>query len=501
MKKTAILALVVAGLGASYTASAWYLGKQTEATLNSQYSKVLESNPYIEIVERDYQRGLFESEETLTLELFKQLVETMAQVDSEQPSPITEPLRLTIRNRIQHGPFPGFSTLAAAITESEILLPEGIKQDAAKLLGDKSPYSQRTLIRFDGSGSATFSSPKLDVTLPDPQADSNKTISISWQGLEGGMDFTADMKQSSMMALAPELSIKSNDGVHVSFTDMRLEGDQQRIFDDIALLYSGSQRMSIGEVAILVPDTDKKPLIMKQLSYDIELPSDGNFIDLIARLGVGNLQFGEDAIGPVHFDYSLKHLHARSLAEISQAFMGLYTNPDFLTADSEALAAQLMPVLSEHGATILNNAPEFHIDRISFANAKGEARLAARVKLNDLNLDEAAANPFVLITKLEASGEVSLQEEMVLELLRNPPGKEAMGLAALSPEELQAQTQMISEQFEQQVALLTDQGYIIREGNLLKSNAEFKAGQLLVNGKPFMPMDLSEPMEEEPVIQ
>jgi len=281
-------------------------------------------------------------------------------------------------------------------------------------------------------------------------------------------------------------------------SDMRIIGDQQRIFDDIALLYPGSQRMSIGEVAITVPESSRKPLIMKQLTYDIDLPLDGDYIDLIARFGVDNLQLGKDAIGPLHLDYSFKHLHARSLAEISQTFMGFYTDPTLLSGDGEALTAQLMPVLNEHGATILSNAPEFHIDRISFANANGESNLAARVKLTDLNLEEAMANPFVLLSKLEASGELSLQEEMILEMLRNPPGKEEMGLAELSPEELEAQTQMMSAQFRQQVAMLTDQGYLIREGKLLKSNVEFKAGQLLVNGKPFMPMDMPEAMEEEP---
>jgi uncharacterized protein YdgA (DUF945 family) len=497
MKKIAILALVIVGIGAGYTASAWFFGKQAEANLSAQYDHVLETASYIEIVDRDYQRGIFESDETLTLELFRQLIETMSKQadDGGQAAPIDKPLRLTIHTHIQHGPLPGFSNLAAAVIDSELVLPEEVKQDVAKLLGDKSPFSEHTIIHYDGTGYATFTSPKFEVSLPEPTGETNNVLNIAWQGIDGEMTFSADLKHTSMKALAPLLTLSSSDGFNIRLSDMRIEGDQQRIFDDIALLFSGSQRLSIGEVAMTSPDNQQKPLVLKQLTYDIDLPSDGTFIDLNARLGMGNLQFGEDSIGPLHFDYSIKHLHARALAEISQAFMGLYSDPALLAGDSEAFAAQILPVLSTQGATIMNNAPEFHLDRVSFANTHGEASLAARVKLAALDLEEAAANPFLLISKLEASGELRLQEEMILEMLRNPPGKEEMGLSDLSPEELEAQSQMMIEQFQQQVAMLTEQGYVIREGQLLKSDLEFKEGQLLVNGIPFMPLG------EQPIIE
>jgi hypothetical protein len=41
-------------------------------------------------------------------------------------------------------------------------------------------------------------------------------------------------------------------------------------------------------------------------------------------------------------------------------------------------------------------------------------------------------------------------------------------------------------------------GYVTRDGGLLKTNAEFKAGKLLINGKPFMPRAEPAAMENEP---
>ncbi|MEJ2396578.1 MAG: DUF945 family protein [Candidatus Thiodiazotropha sp.] len=90
---------------------------------------------------------------------------------------------------------------------------------------------------------------------------------------------------------------------------------------------------------------------------------------------------------------------------------------------------------------------------------------------------------------------------MVLGLLSNPPGKEQMENTGIPAEEMEAQSQMMVAQFQQQVAMLTDQGYLTREGDLLKSNAVFKQGQLLVNGKPFPPMAPPGAMDDDPMLQ
>jgi len=495
MKKPLILALAVAGIGSAYTAFSWYFGKQTETNLGAQYEYLLQSSPYVEIVQRDYRRGVFASDETLTLELFGKIIKAAANGQDIQAPVPAEPLRLTIRTHIQHGPLPGGSKLAAAIAESELVLPEKVGQEVEKLLGSATPlYTQRSVINFDGSGHATFSSPKFQFTTPRDPAGNTGTL--SWQGIEGSMDFSADMKHLLMTARAPEMNFSADDGTTIRLADLRLEGDQQSLFDDLPIFFSGAQHLSLGELAITPPRDKGGPVILKQVAYDTELPVNGDYIDLVARLSAENLQVEDKSFGPIHLDYSFRHLHTRALAELAQAFMGLYSDPALLAEDPDALATQFMPILNEHGSTLLNNSPEFHIDRISFANADGEANLAARVRMNALNLQDAAENPLMVLSKIEASGELSLQEEMILSLLRNPPAKEQLGIAELSQQEMEAQGQMLTAQFQQQVAMLSEQGYITREGGLIKTNVEYKAGQILVNGKPFMPMPMPMPMDE-----
>ena len=495
MKKTALIILVAAIAGSGYTGASWYFGKQTEAIVNAQYDQLLLMAPYLEIVERDYQRGIFTSRESVKLAISKQLTGDSTSATGHTGDEDT--LHLILHSQIQHGPFPGFSTYAAAVSDTEVSLPEPIDSDLKRLLGDQSPFSQQTTINIDGSGQAIFSSPAFEFELPDQEGGSEEGFKLTWRGIEGNMEFSADMRQFQFDAKAPELLFTSeSDEVKIKLSGISMQSAQQKVFDDIPVFFSGKQQVSVDEVALDIPETETGQLLVKQLSYEVNLPQEGEFIDMVERMSIESLRLGEDSIGPIHFDYSLKHLHARAVAEISQAFMSLYTDAMLASGDSAAMMNNLMPVFTEQGTKLLQHQPEFHLDRISLANAQGESSFAGRVRLNQFDLEQAMANPMLLLTKLDASGELDLQEEMVIELLRNPPGKAAMAQKISDPETLEAESAMRAEQFQQQVAMLTEQGYLTREGKRLKSKAEFKQGQLMINGKPFMPPQLGNGQQE-----
>ena len=486
MKKSALLILLAAVAGSGYTAASWYFGKQTQAIVDTQYEQLLISAPYLEIVERDYQRGLFSSRETVKLAINTQLTGASGQADAEAGA--QEPLHLMLHSEIQHGPFPGFSGFAAAVSDTRVSLPESVDADLKQLLGEQDPFVQHTTIRLDGSGHASFSSPAFELELPAPEGGADDKLKLTWRGIEGSMDFSPNMQQFALDAVAPELVFASErEGVTIKLTGISLQSEQQKVFDDIPVFYTGSQQVSFDEVSLELPETGAGALQMKQVSYAVDLPRQGEFVDMVERMSIQSLRLGEDKLGPIHFDYSLKHLHARAVAEMSQAFMSLYTDAMTTQGDSEAMLQALMPVFAEQGTKLLQQQPEFHLDRVSLSNDQGESSFSGRVRLSDFDLQQAMANPMFLLSKLDASGELDLQESMVVELLRNPPGSAAMAQQVDDPETLKSESEMRAMQFQQQVAMLTEQGYLTREGDRLRSSAEFKQGQLLINGKPFMP--------------
>lgn len=468
MKKPVYIAIGAALIALAYPASAWFLGSRVEATLDEQYRSLAEQ-PYIKLISRDFQRGLFASTETATIELVglanlspaKLEDGALPETSSTPPAP---PIQFTVRTTFQHGPLPGFSTLASAVADSELVLTAEQQQQVAALIGDKKPVQVHTVFSLFGGGTSTLSSPAFAFDLP--KGADGKTARASWNGLQMTVDFSSQMKHYTMKAEAPGLEIKDNTGSLAQFTGLHISGDQERLFDDVPGFYSGSTKMTLDQLSFVdgkenVPEgIAKQPLLIKQISYDASIPVNGDFIDVIGKIGIETAQIEAQNYGPAHYDFSLRHLHARTTAELYKALMKWYADSARLPTNESGNPLNGMEVLREPALALLKYSPEFHIDRISFKSPQGEANISASAKLGALQPEELA-NPFLLLGKLDVNANLTIPED----LLKN----------TLQPE---------------QISVFVDQGYIVREGSLLQSKIAFANGQATVNGKPFNPMTM-----------
>jgi uncharacterized protein YdgA (DUF945 family) len=481
MKKITGISLTLILIAATYTAAAWYFGKHVEAMVGEHYSRLQANQPGFSIVKRDFQRGVFESEETVTLSI------SPTQLPVASGDKPARPIELTFHNRYKHGPIPGFTTLGAAIAETELIIPDEAKRKVADMFGgDKPPFTQHTEIHFDGSGSADFSSPAFDSEIP---GKGDKAGHLAWRGLQGTIDFTPDAKSFNLHTQAPKLQLSDGQGFKLALNDIVFEGNWRQQFDDLTFM-TGNSHFTIAELEASDSKEGHPSMTLKQLIYDIDLPKSEDSIDLIIRLGAQSLAIGNDSIGPAHLDFSFRHIQARALAEFYQKMISIYSDPGLQTSSPEELVGRLQAGLKPYVETILNNDPQFNIDRASFANPDGEARLRASVKLIGGSLEELA-NPIMLLAKLEANGDLSLPEEMIVKLLRNPPFIDQTDQNELTPEEIRTRGESAARQFQAQVAMLTEQGYLKREEGLIKTSITLASGRVMVNGKPFSPTALS----------
>ncbi len=498
MNKALSAVLVAACLGAGYTGASWYFGKQTEATLSAQYDKLLEKTPYVKILQRDYQRGVFKSTETVTLEIVMEpsLSKVLAATDDQSTE--SKSLTLMVHSDITHGPIPDLSAVAAAATTTEVKLTDDAAAEFFEQLAGKTLFTQQMLIHFDGSSHASFSSPELALTMPDfSGSETDMAVTLDWQGVSGEMDISADMEQLTLNAMAPHVNFTDDEGGKIHVSGIQLSSVQEKLYQDFDSLYAGNQHITIDEVSVATPEHPQTPVVIKQIAYDVDLAKEGDFLNVLERLGMEKLQFGQNGVGPIHFDISFKHLHGRTFAEFSQALVGLDAELSKFADDQSTFDETLMPVIKAHGQRLLDHNPEIHLDRVSFATGSGEALLTGQVRMDALNIDAAMENPFLVLSSLVARGEFTLDENMVLDLLRNPPQSELLGNTDEdAAAQVTANAQMMAEQFQQQVAMFTDMGYVTREGSLLKTQVSFEAGQLLVNGQPFMPMAQPDSMED-----
>ena len=356
----------------------------------------------------------------------------------------------------------------------------------AKLLGDKKPLTAHTVFRFDGGGNSAIASPAFAVDIPGEEP--GKVSRMSWQGFNANVDFTKNLQSYTMSGEAPKLEMLDANGIAAVMTGLKFSGEQTRIFDDEPLLYSGTQRFTMAQMSIADKNGKEQPVLLKQIAYDIAMPASGEFLDMVAKMGAEGVQVGEQNYGPAHYDFSLKHLHARTTAKLYRAMMKMYSDPVALADPTKAFAP-----LAEPGLELLKHNPEFRIDRLSFKTPQGEAAGSASAKLKDAK-PEDLANPMMLLAKLEASADIALPESLLANMSGGAMHAASEGEAP-DPETVAAHKEML----EQQLAGFAEQGYITRAGGLVKSKIEFRDGQLTVNGKPFNPMAMRGPAPAEAV--
>ena len=106
MKKAAVLAVIALPLVA-YTGGAWYLGQRIQNSHDNQ-AKQVEGIPNVKLVKRDYQRGLFSSTETVTIELMGDTARALqpglalkvSQIDPVPTSAYPTPARRPLNSRL-----------------------------------------------------------------------------------------------------------------------------------------------------------------------------------------------------------------------------------------------------------------------------------------------------------------------------------------------------------------------------------------------------------------
>jgi uncharacterized protein YdgA (DUF945 family) len=182
----------------------------------------------------------------------------------------------------------------------------------------------------------------------------------------------------------PKVGMKDRAGGHMLMSDIKMSADQKRLFADEPLLFGGTQRFEIAQMQITVPNreeegttgtnqsdkTPSQPVVLKNVTYIVDAPFDGaEFMDVSGSMGAASLVIGQQEYGPAHYDVSMKHLHARTVAKLYRAVLQMYANPSALKQDPSAA----MTAMVESGKALLLHGPELSIDRISFTSPQALA--------------------------------------------------------------------------------------------------------------------------------
>lgn len=448
------LAAVAGCLIIAYPACAWYTGTRIEARMN-EVSTQLTQMPNIQVVKHEFKRGLFTSTEETVIQLPAELFAKPAEEGGVSASPAPQ---IHLINHITHGPFPGLR-FGSATVDTEIVLDGEMKADVEKVFGKQAPLQILTKLNYFGGGSVAISSPAVSTTI---EKSGDK---IDWKGFKVDIGFDADYKKLSYQLNAPGLTAHSADGSDMTMGSIVANGDMQQAIPN-TLFYLGKSTATLEQLKLTNANSPTKTFDLQKVTLESDATSKADFVDLVAKIDAQKLTTSSTTFNDIHYDYSLKHLQQASLAKL---FDAMY-RPKLNQSKDDPSQAMLGP-WKEFGPVLLQNKPEFSIDRISLSTPEGEAKLTGKASLGAVTPEEIE-NPKLMLAKLMATASISIPEPLISKMM--------LGGAS------DADTKAAMEQgLKQQITVMEQQGYIVRKEKMLTAELNWNQGIATINGKPM----------------
>ncbi len=449
MKKIA-LALVVATPLVAYPLASWVIGGQIDSIFQRQYAE-LQGNVYVDIIERKTQRGIFSTEEVITLALKPEYSELLHLPNPDAEAHDAKPVQFVVRSRIDHGPLPGFTRLGLASAHSVLELDNPLVQ---KLYAGKSPLTVDTFVDFSGAGQQKILSPAVDSHF-------DGTAHLAWGEMVIDMDFNRDFSVINAQGRWPFMRVQSADGAErIEMNEMAMQAQQQRLSAEVSDIYTGPVDFTLHALEMQSSDASTPPLRVENMRFNSDVKANAGFINILAGYAADSIEVGEDHYRNAHFALALRHLEPGALAKINQISSHMDTSADHVDM------VQLKPLLRPL-QILLENSPEIAIERMGLSTAQGDIKASAQVRLpnaNVGNLESAAENPLLLMslaTVLEADAQMALPEVLLKE--------------NLTPEQIEM------------LAAMIQAGYVLNKSGQLSTALSFAQGNVTINGKPLDP--------------
>lgn len=461
--KIRTLALFVVVLLVGYAVATYHHASKAEASALNWSQKVSETAAFAKVTS-DYQRGFLRSTQNITMEF----PEKGGRVGT-----------ITLRNVIYHGPLPGFAGLGIARIDHALIFDEVTTKELAKAFGDAPPLTGVTTLSLGGEGTTQITGA--------PATYKSDDASFAWQGLTGTVRFAKDMSRYSADVTAPGMQFSSKDGSSGEMKGVSLKATQTRL--------AGSENIYLGPMSLAVetfsvakngkPEFDMKNLTM---SSDVSAKNP-EFVDIVARFAAAEVRSPTFGATNAEYAFSLTHVHAQSLEKLTKAMQEAQQVAKGKDPKAAQMAqAAMLQAATTHGMALLRHEPVFAIERVGFVTKEGETRLSGSARLVGVT-DADLQNPLGMIVKVQADATIKIAEAIVGGFMADAPLKalKAQGREP-SAEEIAQVTAGSRVAFEEKLAPLVQQGFILRESGILSSKLDFKGGQLTVNGKPFNPM-------------
>ncbi|CAN5881330.1 hypothetical protein BH11PSE8_BH11PSE8_22800 [soil metagenome] len=483
MRTSSMVGGAVVLLGATVVGGAAYTGSRTQVRLEAGLHQLLTHWPAVKVVEDHYDRSLFSATHTLTLSLGCPLPPANDGGARSDSVPMKGRMLLTIRERIQHGPLPGWANFGAALVETALI---GVPASAALVWGSEGqpPVVARTLFGMTGGYSSHIVMAPGQVTAPTGAR-------MEWQ------TFVADLKASSTDVSGPWSYEFDSPGTRWQITDhdmqMQMQFGALKTRGDVEAggtlwLRTGKSQ---GEVASIDLTMQPKPLEasaspgasasaavgmptvavkLAKLNYTTEATRDKADLISASTHMSGQGQVAETKIDKFEMNASVKRLHAPSYEALVDHIMA---SPCDLSSMAAA-PAETIAQIQKDAMQLLPHNPEYSLDKLGVEIGGKRGEISYTFGLEGMTTADTQTPLAALMPKVKASGKARLPREWVTSALGSAAARfGGQGGDAATRAEM---TNLMLDQ-------ATTNGFVVREGDILSSSFTLVQGHLLVNGK------------------
>lgn len=451
MNKTIKILLIIGGLlVVSYPGTAWLMGLVVEHHIEHAEQQLSHQAPYIALVKRRYDRGVYRSTEVVTYRIHDPL---LLQRKSGQPALSHRTFTVTVRNIIRHGPFPGLRSAGLATIDSTLQLSSQAQRQLSELLGSKPIVQVHTIIDW-------LANTQSRITIPAFSWQAPNGSSFVWNGLTGVVDTGGNFSSWSGHINVPQLNVRTHDGGHLTLLGLGFSGHGQKAFD---AFFAGRNQFKILQLTSRDPHTGRT-IALHHIAVTSTTDVHGNFLDAHFNASVDASRFGTISLSHIVYSVAFDHLHGPTLSQLSRA---LHAAERDTSATSAQITARVQQALRQYGAQLLLHNPVFKIRKASFTMPDGTLVLSGSARSPGLSSADLRLPNLISALKAHARVTAHLRiDNALLQKFITTRGHAAV-LAA-------------------RVTALEQHGYLTSGARSVTTQLRYDDGQLTLNNKPLL---------------
>ena len=433
-----------------------YIGRTVETKMTTEAKVTLEKiAPLVRVKAFNYDKSLLGATRTMTLQFGCD----------------DKPLQMTWRDQIKHGPFPGFTGFGAATVDSELLLSDETKAQLKANYGLEVPALKvKSVVALNGDVTSDATLPAISGKLPDG-------TQLIWQGMTlhsvqtgATVDYEVVVPGFEMRALEKGTSLK-------------LSGAKVKGLTNHGKFWWAKLGSSTGEVSKIEMTAKQGGKEFKMLASHLQSTSssklEGEMMSASSEMK-GQFEFDKIKLEKVQIASSVKRLHAPTLDAMMTAIFSQngaallcsnFADPQTREALQQQVAKQLVNMLQESALKLLAFNPEYSVDKMAASYLGKEGELSYSLGVQGVTADEAKRlkdDPKAVIKKLALAASLKLPVPWIRNIIASAGGNDkAPDDAALA----------------KMIEPMVQQGFVVREGDLLLLKASMKDGKATLNGK------------------